>query len=326
MAARMANGVGLRARLVADIAARGDWELFITTFSEFHKAGHYLAAREELSEGATNDDAMASVAQAFDAALPAILDAAGEGADVVIFGLHGIEPQVEYSRIAAQFAALVDGRDLDAAAPAPDLIRRLRDLMPDRLQQAIWYLLPPGVRQRRYTGTVAQGLHGNERLFHVAHDGALALRLNLAARELRGTLSEDAGAGLLESAAAIAATVTTVDGTHAFQRLVRPPELHPGPRAHRLPDALLPLNPAVFEARELLAPGGLRLLNSQPEARNGVHTSTGFCFYRPGPSSALLRDSIDSKDFAPTILERFGLPPLDWFEGSGFLGRARPPV
>jgi predicted AlkP superfamily phosphohydrolase/phosphomutase len=320
MAAEMRRGVEMRARLVSDFAARRDWELFLVTFSEFHKAGHYLAMDEDLGDGMSNDDALLSILEPFDQALPGILGRAGEDCDVAVLALHGIDPQVEYSRVAGQFAALVDERDLEQAAPAPDLVRRVRDLMPAKLQQAIWYLFPPGVRARRYARTVAQGLNGDERLFHVAHDGAVALRLNLEGRERDGSVSADEGDELLARAAAVAAEMVTGAGEPAFSPLVRLRERYPGPRAHRLPDALVPPNPEVPGADEVRLPGGPVLPNPQPEARNGVHTSEGFCLYRTGAPAEALRQSVDSLDFAPTILARLGLHAPADLHGTAFLG------
>ncbi|MEX0783422.1 MAG: alkaline phosphatase family protein [Dehalococcoidia bacterium] len=320
MADQMRRGVEMRARLVSDFASRQDWELLIVTFSEFHKAGHYLAADEQLGDGLTNEDAILSVLEPFDRALPEIVERAGPHCDVAIFALHGIEPQVEYSRIAAQFAALVDGRDVEAATPAPDLLRRLRDLMPPQLQQAIWYLFPPSVRARRYAQTVAQGLDGDERLFHVAHDGAVALRVNLAGRERDGTITPEERHALLSRTAEVAGTMVTSEGLPAFDPLVRMDERYPGPRAHRLPDALVPANPAVFSADDVRAPDGPILRNPQPEARNGVHSSEGFCLYRPGAKAEALRGSINALDFAPTVLARLGVTAPNDFQGASFLG------
>ena len=64
-------------------------------------------------------------------------------------------------------------------------------------------------------------------------------------------------------------TVETRDGDRAFGELLRLPELFPGPRAHRLPDALLMLNPAVRRTTSVRGPG-VFMRNTMPEARNGV--------------------------------------------------------
>jgi predicted AlkP superfamily phosphohydrolase/phosphomutase len=318
MAADMARGVCMRARLVADFAGRRDWEFFFATFSETHKAGHYLAAAEDLGEGMTNDDALRSIVEPFDRALPEIVERAGDDTDLAILGLHGMEPQVEWSAVAPQFAALVDDRSLEAATPAPDLVRRIRNLMPPQLQQAIWYLVPPSLRQRRFAQTVTQALSGNERFFHVSHDGALALRLNLAGREKNGSVSAGEGEQLLSRVAELALQMVTEQGERAFEPLLRSSERFPGPRSHRLPDVFVPLNPAVARVEWLGAPDGAQLRNTANEARNGVHTGEGFCFYRPASPVQVQRSAVSSLDFAPSILERLGLTTPESLQGAPF--------
>ncbi|HEX6032710.1 MAG TPA: alkaline phosphatase family protein [Tepidiformaceae bacterium] len=318
MAADMARGVAMRARLVADLAGRRDWEFFFVTFSETHKAGHYLAADEDLGEGMTNDDAIRSIVEPFDRAFPEIVERAGEDTDIAILALHGMEPQVEWSAVAPQFAALVDDRSLEAATPSPDLVRRIRNLLPPQLQQAIWYLFPPSLRQRRFAQTVTQGLTGDERLFHVSHDGALALRLNLAEREKNGSVSAEEGQRLLTRAAELASQMETDGAERAFEPLLRSAQRFPGPRSHRLPDAFVPLNPAVERVEWLAASDGRRVGNPAHEARNGVHTSEGFCFYWPAAPVEAQRSAVSSLDFAPSILQRLGLSAPESLEGEPF--------
>lgn len=317
MAAALIRGVEMRAQLVRDVAARDDWEFFFTTFSETHKAGHYLAAPQDLG-GMTNDDALVEILAPLDHALPEIVERAGSDCDVFVFAVHGMQEQVDYSPVAPQFAALVDGRAVEEAVPSPDAIRRLRNLMPAPLQQAIWYLVPPSIRNRRFAHTVTRGLEGGERIFHVALDGALALRVNLAGRERDGTVSPEEYERLLARAAGLAQPMT-VNGVQAFLPLVRTARAYPGPRAHRLPDALVPLNLQVPRAEEVHGPGGTVLRNPVGEARNGVHTGSGFCFFRPGAPIALTREAVDSLDFAPTVLARLGVESPAHLQGTPFL-------
>jgi predicted AlkP superfamily phosphohydrolase/phosphomutase len=167
---------------------------------------------------------------------------------------------------------------------------------------------------------VTQGLSGDERLFHVAHDGALALRLNLEGRERDGTVGREEGEALLVRAGELAEQMVTAGDQPAFGSLVRTAARYPGPRAHRLPDALVPANPEVAGTEEVRLPGGPVLRNPQPEARNGVHTSEGFCLYRPAASAEALRGAINSLDFAPTILGRLGVAAPASLHGEPFLG------
>ena len=93
MAQELRRGVGLRARMVEHFAP--GQRLFMTTFAECHKAGHYLAAPEDLKPALTNEDAFAKVLEPLDEAWPRILQAVGDDCHVFLFALHGIREQLD---------------------------------------------------------------------------------------------------------------------------------------------------------------------------------------------------------------------------------------
>ena len=127
--------------------------------------------------------------------------------------------------------------------------------------------------------------------------------------------------GEIKSFEALAGQFQTADGRSAFAGMMRPAIGFRGPRAHRLPDGLLLSNPRVVSADHIVGPGGLKLTNTEPEARNGIHNGQGFLFARFGEGSgrSLNRVEIDNRDFAPSMCGLFGLPNVEYFEGSTFL-------
>ncbi|MCC6387002.1 MAG: alkaline phosphatase family protein [Dehalococcoidia bacterium] len=320
MADAMAAGARLRSRLLEDFAGRGDWDFCILTYTETHKAGHYLAAEgEDLGDGVTADDALRRILEPLDEAFPRILQAAGPGCDVYLFGLHGIDVQIDYANLGRALAAYADGRPVATNAPARDLVRRIRDLMPADLQDRIWLALPPAVRNRRFGQTTTQGISSQDRIFTVAHDSSFAVRINLLGRDRGGIVDEAEGRDLLARLEQASLAARTDGGLQAFVEMLRPQELHPGPRAHRLPDAVVMPNAAVERVASIELPDGTVVPSFVVEARNGIHTGDGFAFVRTGDGSSPGREVIDAVDFAPTTLSRFGLAIRPEFQGEPFL-------
>jgi len=321
MARRLRLGVKRRAALVEALTAEREWDLFVVTFSEFHMAGHYLAIPQSLSPKTDNLSAMAAIVRPLDEALPRILDAAGPECDVFLFGLHGMRPQVDYAHFGRQIVDLLAGRrPLDTDAH-PDLIRRVRNLIPDSLHRAIWTHLPARVRAARQ-GQLSLG-HidaSNEPLFTLVHDSSPAFRLNLQGRERDGKLSLDEGRQRLADLEALVVGFTTDDGQRAFEQLFRSANTWPGERSHRLPDAVAVPRESVLATSSLTAADGTVLHSQRLEARNGVHTSRGFCFVRPGGPFTPLRDTVDTKDFAPSVLQLLGVSAPGSLEGESFVG------
>ncbi len=319
MARDMAKGVAMRAKLIETLAAEGGWDLFVVTFGELHKAGHYLAGPQQLDATTSNDDALARILRELDAAWPRIEAAAGPQTDLVLFALHGMAHQVEYSAFGPQLIHLVLGEEPVDEAAHPDLLRRLREVVPDSVHRAIWKRLPARLRAARQAtlsagsiDTVASGL------FRVTHDGAAAARVNLAGRERDGFVGPAEYEKLLGDLAQLALGSVAEDGQKAFvepwrQGLMR------GPRSHRLPDALLLPNPDVVRTATLRLADGRLLSSTREEARNGVHTGQGFCFVRPAGEARACADTVNVRDFAPTVLGRLGVPVPPRLQGVPFL-------
>lgn len=317
MARDLRRGVHARARLLIDLAADQEQELVVVVFSELHKAMHYLAAPEELRPGIDNERAVRAILEPLDRAWPAILEAAGDHCDVMLFALHGIFEQRPFDGFGRQILDVYAGREpVDPAAEA-DLIRRVRNLLPRPVHEAVWRRVPAGLRARRH-GALQTGPFepGNEAVFRVAHDGHPALRVNLRGRERDGIVAPGEDARILRDIEALASSFTTREGARAFAGLWRPTAT-PGPRSHRLPDAILVANPELKRADELYGEGGLRFASAARERRNGIHTGEGFLFARLA-GRTLARDSVDAMDFAPAALNLLGLK-SHGFDGGSFV-------
>lgn len=320
MAEKLSKGVAMRARLLEQLAGDRQCDLVVVLFGETHKAGHYLAEEREVVAGKTNLDLIAEVLQPLDEAWPRVLAAAGEGTTVALFALHGMQHQVDYSVLGRQVLAIALGRDLASALARPDLLRRVRDLVPDPVHRFVWERLPPGIRAARQGALDGRGAHpGADPVFPVSHDADFAARVSIAGREAAGVVNrEDADAWLtrLEEAAL---PFRSPEGLPVFSGLLRIAERFPGPRADYLPDGLLVSNRELARVLEATDPAGRRIVNPMQERRNGIHTGRGFCFIRPAAGVPLQpAGEVDARDFAPTSYALLVLAPPGGFEGRAF--------
>lgn len=305
-----------RSQILVDLAARRDWDLLIFGYGEFHRAGHHLAAPEQLSSTVTTEQAMMALLRPIDEAWPRIVAAAGEDCDVIVFGLHGMRPLVADGSTTRQLLDHMAGKTSQPPGP-PDLLRRLRNLVPQRVHERIWLSLPSDVRINRVANGWLQKLD-------LEHDPILMLeaisyRLNIAGREPRGIVQPSEAHAVAETFWRETQRYKTPDGRPAFGPLIWTEDRFPGPRSHRLPDFSIPYAQGVEVVHTLVRDDGLVIRSSNADMRNGFHTNTGFCFLRPAGTVALKQDAFEVPDFAPTILERLGVTPPGHLEGVSFL-------
>ncbi|MBE0608574.1 MAG: hypothetical protein IH609_04290, partial [Dehalococcoidia bacterium] len=200
------------------------------------------------------------------------------------------------------------------------LLRRVRNLFPERLHQSVWLRLPADLRMKRMMNAwLARMDLTHDRAFALEGDCSVALRLNIEGRERYGVLPREEGRAFLEAIFAEAKRYKTEDGKQAFVELFVTADAFRGPRLERLPDATLIYNPEVLRTRTLTRDDGFEIQLYNPESRNGSHTGRGFAFYRFSGGTQVHRTEVDNLDFAPTVLQRLGVTPGSALQGTPFL-------
>ena len=315
----MSRGLALRGKLIEDLAGESDWDLLMVMAGELHMCSHYLTGAQQLGPGTTNVDAMTEVLLSLDEAWPRILKAAGD-CHVMLMSIQGMSEQREYEPLGAQVLALMNGRPPWDWHAKPDLLRRVRELLPDRVHRTIWQALPSSFRAARQGAmTSATYDFAHDKLFSVVYEIHSAVRVNQQGREQPGVVAPEDAPALLDSLEAFIREFRTQDGLPAYTGLWRMAEEEPGPMSYRLPDALMLTNPEVLRVTELRGPDGIVLKSARREARNGAHNAHGFCYLRPAKGEAANRNSVDNLDFAPTILDLLDVPHERSFMGSSFV-------
>lgn len=317
LARRLRMAARQRGQVLLDLAARRDWDLMVFGCGEFHLGGHHLTVPMQLSPKVDNETAMFAILAEVDRVWPDVVRAAGEGCDVALFALHGMRPLYAYPEAVQGMLAEIHGKP-PLAPPREDLLRRVRNLLPENVHRAIWLRLPASFRIGRVMqARLAHMDREHDRAFVLEGDCAVSLRVNLEGREGHG-VAQSVEAALAEVWAE-ASRYTTEAGEPPFIEILPLSSVFDGPRTVRLPDGVLIFNPDVVRTRELTRDDGHVIRLTAPESRNGTHTGQGFCFFRPADDARPKRDAIDNLDFAPTLLERLGVTPADRLQGTPFL-------
>ncbi|MGK2964197.1 MAG: alkaline phosphatase family protein [Tepidiformaceae bacterium] len=314
--ARMAaSGIARRMELLIRTAGTRDWDLMIAALPELHTAGHYLSAPERLSAKSTNEDAIAFALEHFDRRWPRLVDAAGEDCDIYLFSPHGMIPGTGTGMFAGALLRAFEGRTGAALAQQRDAISMIRDLLPHRLRLALWNALPVSVRHRR----LGRGEPPTTAMFDVLHDLNASYRANLLGRERDGFVDPgDAAAMLLEFGEYLEG-VTGESGEGAFQQIWMAERDAPGGHSDWLPDMVAVTRAGHHSPGVLIAPDGTRLDEPRSRVHNGIHTGEGYLYFRPAGGGQLARETVDVRDFAPTVLGRLGVEPDRDFDGAPFV-------
>lgn len=318
LARRLRAGARQRSALLVDLVQRRDWDLMVFGFGEYHLGGHHLAIPMALSPKVSSEGAMYSIIKPVDDAWPSVVAAAGEDCDIFLFAVHGMQPKVSYPEAALHMLRKMEGHPLPQAEK-PDLLRRLRDLLPQQVHEAIWLRLPANARMQRMINSWMSRMDlERDRMFVFEGDCAVAMRVNLQGRERTSVVPRTEFRSTLQALFEESKRYITEDGHAPFVDIQFSADAFAGERVDMLPDATLIYNPDVVTTRHLTRDDGFEFTLSGQTSRTGIHTGRGFAFYHPASEVAVHRDEFDNVDFAPTILQRLGVTPPSHLEGRAF--------
>jgi predicted AlkP superfamily phosphohydrolase/phosphomutase len=236
--AALVEGARRKGELSLWLAARADWDLFITVFGECHRGGHILWPES------ADDDALLDVYRAVDAAVGRLLDALPRDATVVLFSLHGMGPNTSQEHFVPSVMDRLNARFHGHAAPRPaGLVRRLREVVPARVQDAVARAVPVAARDFVVDRSISAGHDWRRTLgFDVLSDLNGYLRFNVRGRERRGAL--DPGSELFPRyadwvRACFAELHAEPGGSPLVRDVLFARDVFRGPRAHYLPDMIV---------------------------------------------------------------------------------------
>lgn len=238
------------------------WDLFVIGFKEAHCAGHHLwdladprHPDSDAPRAARLDDPLRTIFLDLDAAVGALVDAAGRDAAIAVFSTTDMEPNGTLMHL------------------MPDVVRVLNR----RLGGGTW--ARAGRLFRRLIGIPAPPLF--ELLPY--NENAAAVRMHAPRGRLGVTPDEAWRTAMLQGAESLLLGLTDAEtGRPVVAGIDRPSSQLPGARATRLPDLLVRSVPGRLP-RAIMSPQLGRFEANPPDVRPGNHTSGGLLILRGAP-------------------------------------------
>ena len=303
---------------------RDEWRFFLTSYYEFHRAGHNLWPVDGQFGSQTDPDALRDVLQSLDFEVARVIEhVSDERTTVILFALHGMAPNRAQDHFLQEIIARLNARYLAdrgyrrASEQRENLMSILRKRVPPSWQFAIASMLGEDVQDWVVNRALVGGLKWSRTpAFKVSSGGEGMLRLNIKGREAQGFFEPNSNE-LGDYVAWLKGRLLEIrlKGTDEplIRRILHPHEIFPGPRCHFLPDLLLewaPEAPAEHVYSEHIGEIQARLLTG----RGGNHAGGAFVLVTgPGATRRGLHEVAHIKDigkFATACLEPANTPEL----------------
>ncbi len=236
-----------RGKLSRWLIDNSDWRLFIISFSEIHRAGHYFTPDPQQFIKNMDQDLLLSCYKEADKAIGHILEGVDQdNTHVIVFSLSGMGPNNSQSHFLSNFLQRFNQhimrKDVVAVSEQSKsgFVRQLREKLPGPLQVEIAKRVSQKTRNwvvnRTFTGELNWE---STSIFHVLSGGQGYMRWNIAGRERDGIL--DAGGPKIREFSKTLRdelhSLTTVgNGKKLVKKLVDIPSVYPGSYASHLPD------------------------------------------------------------------------------------------
>jgi predicted AlkP superfamily phosphohydrolase/phosphomutase len=304
---KLLGSVERKGDLMLALMKEFEWDVFIGTFAELHRAGHMFFDEADALPDGSPDTRLSETYRAVDRTLCRILESVDlQKTTIVLFSVHGmmrdygqghlVKPVME--RLNQIFLARHMGK-IDSTRRAGGLITQLRRLVPSRVQYAVGEASPDWVRQWVVEQQIIGGIQWSRTPgFSLRTDIRAELRLNLVGRESKGLLEPGSQLCLAYQQFLKQAFLGLRDqetGDLLVDEIVEIPVLFPGKRSDALPDFAITWRPAPLVGRATSPEIG-RVESFPLGARGGDHTDSGFAAVSP---SRVIQGRLSSNELPP---------------------------
>ncbi len=338
----LVTAAATKGEAVAWLLGEHPWEVAFVSFGETHGAGHYLwhggdpdyplQPPESLPPGFSP---LRDVYAAVDRAIGRILEAVGEGVDVLLVSGDGMGPNYSGSHLMPGLLAEMGllhaaglGRKNEEeaeAAPKAGIASRLRALLPLSVRQSISRCLPRQMRQRLAMKWMNSGTDWEKTsVFCIPNSNEGYFRVNLRGREPEGRVDAEACDAVLERLERELGGLVVPGGRRCAHGVHRIDEVFPGPERQHLPDLVISFDPEAHTTTTIEAPTAGRIEGPAPwevpAHYTGNHRPLAFLLAR-GPR--VRRDEAEGghiRDIAPTVLALAGVPVPEAMDGRPLAG------
>jgi predicted AlkP superfamily phosphohydrolase/phosphomutase len=260
-------GVEQRGRLARRLLADTAPDLFLTVFTEVHRAGHFLwhtvdpshpdheAAREWSGPG------LPALLEAIDRQIGYLRDLAGPEAVILVFALHGMGPTRGIPAIlgplleASGIAVRRPWRDRSWRERAGSTLAAVKRQLPGPAKRLYYRLLPRTVTANLAQPAMPLPAYDWSRTTAIAlpTDQHGWIRFNLRGREAAGIADLDAYEELCQRVERVVRTARRADGRPIARAVIRCADTAAAAASLRLPDLVVHWDDATFDSPLRLA-------------------------------------------------------------------------
>ncbi len=338
---RLIDGVKAKARLLKYCLELENWDFFFGVFSESHCMGHQFwhfmdpnHPRHDPEAPLLLRSAIRDVYAAIDSEIGAILERVASETDVLILLSHGMGPYYHGSHLLEEILERLGVNSAKGSVPftanksvdngaSEEWIWRARHLLPDKLRQRVKTRVPRNLMDSLWAWSHPEpNPWPRMRAFVVpASNMSGAIRINLKGREPNGLV--EPGSEYQNLCAELKQALTDLKnpdtGKTAVQWVARSDEFFSGPRLSELPDLFVEWDHSA-PITTLTSPKVGIVHEVSKGQRSGSHWPGGLLIgCGPGFVSGLIAERCQTSDIAPTILDYFGVPPPQSYEGRSLL-------
>lgn len=301
---------------------RGEWDLFLTVFSESHCVGHQCWHLHDVSHprhdpmiAGSIGDPIKDVYRATDAAIGALLKHVGSETDVVVLASHGMGPHYDATFILGEMLERIEKMRLsNPKRRIAGVVRWCWNKLPARLRVNLRPLRTP---IRRTIGQIVPTPDiGTRKCFEVPNNDVYGgIRINLAGREPNGRVRPGHEFDNFCEALTrdLLSFVNLETGKPLVRNVIRTADFYEGEQIAELPDLLVEWDRVAPISRVYSDVTGT-IEGKYRGIRSGDHKPDGV-FFAVGPSfgAGRLDSSVSIMDFAPTVADLLGvsLPRVD---------------
>ena len=316
-------GVKLRGELATRLITETRPHLSIIVFPEAHTASHYLwhtvAPEHPLYDGDGHKAALPpspnlpAIFREMDCQIARLVEAAGAGATVLVFSLHGMRPARGIPTILERllsewgFARRTDWGTQSWPQRARSLFAAAKRRSPQSLKKLYYGTMSQNVTRRLAQTTMLPAYDWRRtRAFSLPTDQHGWIRLNVAGREAEGIISPEHYDETCEQIADLLRAVATSDGQPLVRDVVQPSRETVGAAARELPDLVVHWHDAAFDNPVLIDKPSIQAYPTGTKF-TGQHALEGFCLMKGLLNGYKVGSPVAAKNLHRLMTEALGI-------------------
>ena len=305
------DGIRLRGSLTQSLLKETRPDLSLIAFTEIHHASHFLWHTVQPEHAVYAQDvfgnllpikpALKDIYREVDRQIGALIETCGEGATIMVFSLHGMQPCHGVPGFLSSllcekgFARLSDWSSQSWTERAIGLMAAAKRRSPNALKKLYYQTMPPTTTQRLARPTMMPGFDWNQtRAFSLPSDQHGWIRINLRGREAGGIVTVEQYEGLCHDLEQLMQSLATEDGKLLARKVIRTAPTVEDALGLRIPDLVVHWADEVFQAPLRIRDSSV-VSQSAGRKFNGQHALEGFCILR-GAADLHQDDSIRAED------------------------------